>query len=251
MQTYLSSYQAYIFIYKGIPVFNFGINFCPSSRPLFLIKCSMILYGLYRASAKEHLDLNSFGGQVGFLSICSFPLGPLCCLPAWGALLLDLWQNHLSIAEFPMETWLPWGNRERAITKQGNHVAVCWSISEEWQVLLVWHLLSLDLPFWLHTPHILQKLSCSPRCWHSNSCTGNWCCWHLCVHCNNAPAPFQRDPGPLQRLSTHPPPKGKGLPTAGILSACLLLLLIRFAHRYWKFCFLFLSAGVSRHCQDQ
>lgn len=95
----------------------FGITFCPSSWPLFLIKSSMTVYGLYIATANEHLDLNSFGEQVGFLSICSFPLGPLCCLPAWVGLLLHLWQNQLSIAELLMGSWLPWGNWDTAITK--------------------------------------------------------------------------------------------------------------------------------------
>jgi len=53
---------------------------------------------------KEHLDLNSFGKQVSFLSTCFFPLGPLSCLPAGEGLVLGLGKNQLSIARFPMET---------------------------------------------------------------------------------------------------------------------------------------------------
>lgn len=263
MLIYLSLYQVYIYFYKGLFFFLFLASLfvqTPLLWPLFLIKYSLISYGPYRAIAKEHLDLNSFGKQLGFLSICFFPPGPLSCLPAWGALVSDLWKNQLPIARFPMETWLPRGNRERALMKQRNHVIVCWSDSEEWQMLLVKHFVSSELLCWWLCP----RASCSRKTVLLSdlipSSILHWGSAGLarerlvttqqpafggtsCV-CRQTEQSFGTHPAPG---ATEPFPHGR----CPFCPATSFSHLIRLAHGYWIFCLLFLDAGVSRCCQDQ
>lgn len=88
-------------------------------------------------------------------------------------------------------------------------------------MLLEGCLVSLDLPWLMDLPFSpctsCRKLSCCPRCWHSNAWHRNLCCWHMCVwkQCRDSLCPV-RD---RAEVHTHPAPEVRGFPTAGVLSA--------------------------------
>lgn len=102
-----------------------------------------------------------------------------------------------------------------------------------------------------------SNLSCSARCGTVTTGTGNVLLAHCVCVCvwrqGSTPIserPF-RDPAEIQHSSS---PRSERFPHCRhpfCPATSASSHLIRFAHGYWKFCFLLLSAGVSRHCQDQ
>lgn len=183
----------------------------------------MILYGLYRATAKEHLDLNSFVEQAGFLSICFFPLGPMCCLSC----LRGSAVRPLAASDF--HSWVFYGNLT-SLRKQGESNN---KVGKPYYCLMkqprrvpsaaATVLGQLGLPcWWLHTLHILQKTALPSQVLAQECLAQGTCAAGTCGYGDKAAAPFQRDPVPIRAragFSTHPAPEVKGFPTAGVLSA--------------------------------